>query len=64
MSQTPEPRELEPAAAGLTRAGLTGDKFTTDKILTCAVEADLDGLFFAFMVAKPGGPGSYPGVRE
>ena len=41
--------------AGLIRAGLTGDKFTTDRILTRAFEADLDGLFFAFIVANLAG---------
>jgi hypothetical protein len=45
MNQMPEPRELDPVAAGLIRAGLTGDKFTTDRILTRAFEVDLDGLF-------------------
>ena len=52
MSQMPDPLELEPAAAGLVRAGMTGDKFTTDRILTRAFEADVDGLFFAFLVAN------------
>jgi hypothetical protein len=55
MSQMPDPLELEPAAAGLIRAGLTGDKFTTDRILTRAFEADLDGLFFSFIVANLAG---------
>ena len=32
MSGMPEPRELEPVAAGLIQANLTGDKFTTDRI--------------------------------
>ena len=48
MSRKPDPRELDPAAAGLIRAALTGDKFTTDRILTRAFETELDGLFFAF----------------
>jgi hypothetical protein len=48
----PEPRELDSAAAGLIRASLTGDKFATDRILTRAVETDLDGLFFAFAMAN------------
>ena len=55
MSRMPEPRELDPAAAGLIRASLTGDKFATDRILTRAFEADLDGLFFAFTVANLAG---------
>ena len=41
--------------AGLIRASLTGDKFATDRILTRTVEADLDGLFFAFTVANLAG---------
>jgi hypothetical protein len=49
------PRELDPAAAGLIRASLTGDKFATDRILTRSVEADLDGLFFAFTMANLAG---------
>jgi len=40
------------AAAGLIRASLTGDRFATDRILTHAVEADLDGLFFALTMAN------------
>jgi hypothetical protein len=55
MSRMPEPRELDPMAAGLIRASLTGDKFATDRILTGAVEADLDGLFFAFTTANLAG---------
>ena len=55
MSRMPEPRELDPVAAGLIRASLTGDKFATDRILTRAFEADLDGLFFAFTVANLAG---------
>ncbi len=55
MSRTPEPRELDPAAAGLIRANLTHDKFAADRILTRAFEADLDGLFFAFTVANLAG---------
>lgn len=51
MSRMPEPRELDPAAAGLIRANMTRDKFATDRILTRAFEEDLDGLFFAFTVA-------------
>jgi hypothetical protein len=39
VSRMPEPRELDPVAAGLVRASLTGDKFATDRILTRAVEA-------------------------
>ncbi len=31
---------------------MAGDKFTTDRILTRAFEAELDGLFFAFIVAN------------
>jgi hypothetical protein len=42
-------------AAGLIRASLTGDKFATDRILTSAVEADLDGLYFAFTMANLAG---------
>jgi hypothetical protein len=38
LSRMPEPRELDPVAAGLIRAGLTGDKFATDRILTRAVK--------------------------
>ena len=34
---------------------MTRDKFTTDRILTRAFEADLDGLFFAFTVANLAG---------
>ena len=34
---------------------LTGDKSATDRILTCAVEVDLDGLFFAFTMADLAG---------
>ena len=55
MSRVPEPRELDPAAAGLIRAGLTGDKFATDRTLTRAFEADVDGLFFALTVANLAG---------
>jgi hypothetical protein len=55
MSRMPEPRELDPVAAGLIRASLTGDRFATDRILTRAVEADLDGLFFAFTMANLAG---------
>ena len=47
--------ELDPVAAGLIRASLTGNKFATDRILTCAVEVDLDGLFFAFTMANLAG---------
>jgi hypothetical protein len=55
MSRIPEPRELDPVAARLIRASLTGDKFATERILTHAVEADLDGLFFAFTMANLAG---------
>jgi hypothetical protein len=55
MTQMPDPLELDPAATGLIRANLIGDKFTTDRILTRAFEADLDGLFFAFIVANLAG---------
>ena len=55
MSRMPEPCELDPAAAGPIRANLTHDKFATDRILTRAFEADLDGLFFAFTVANLAG---------
>ena len=55
MTRMPEPRELDPAAAGLIRAGPTWDKFATDRILTRAFEADLDGLFFAFTMANLAG---------
>jgi len=41
MSRMPEPRELDPAAAGLIRASLAHDKFATDRILTRAFEAYL-----------------------
>jgi hypothetical protein len=50
----PEPGELDPVAARLIRASLTVDKLATDRILTRAVEADLDGLFFAFTTANLG----------
>ena len=56
MSWMPEPRELGLAAAGLIRASLTREKFGTDRILTRAFEADIDGLFFAFTVANLAGP--------
>jgi hypothetical protein len=46
----PELRELDPVAAGLIHASLTEDKFATDRILTRAVEANLDGLFFGFTI--------------
>lgn len=62
MSRMPETQELDPVAAELIRASLTGDKFATDRILTRAFEADLDGLFFAFTMAKLAGPGLY--VRQ
>ncbi len=52
MSRRIAPRELDPQAAGLIRASLTRDKFTTDRILTRAFEEDLDSLFFAFTVAN------------
>lgn len=55
MSRMPEPRELDPAAAGLIRANLAHDKFATDRIRTRAFEADLDGLFFAFTIANLAG---------
>jgi hypothetical protein len=42
-------------ATGLIRASLIGDKFAPDTILTRAVEADLDGLFFAFTMANLAG---------
>jgi hypothetical protein len=48
----PEPRELDPMAAGLIKANLTSDEFATDRILTRAVEADLDGLFSAFTMTN------------
>jgi hypothetical protein len=51
----PEPRELDPMAAGLIRANLTSDEFATDRILTRAVEADLDGLFSAFTMTNLAG---------
>jgi hypothetical protein len=57
MSRMPETQELEPVAAGLIRASLTVDKFATDRILTRAFEADLDGQFFAFAMANLAGPG-------
>jgi hypothetical protein len=59
-----EPRELDPAAAGLIRANLTRDKFATDRILTRAFEEDLEGLFFAFTVAILAGAHPGPGVRQ
>lgn len=46
---------LNPAAARLIRASLTGDKFATDRILTRAVEADVGGLFLAFTTANLAG---------
>jgi hypothetical protein len=55
MSRLPEPRELDPEAAGLIRASLTRDKFATDRILTRAFEGDVDGLLFAFTVANLAG---------
>jgi hypothetical protein len=55
MSRMPERRELDPVAAGLIRASLTGDKFATDRILTRAFEEGLDGMFFAFTVANLAG---------
>ena len=36
-------------------ASATGDKFSTDRILTRAFEAAFDGLFFTFMVANVAG---------
>jgi ketosteroid isomerase-like protein len=51
----PEPRELDPMAAGLIKANLTSDEFATDRILTRAVEADLDGLFSAFTMTNRDG---------
>jgi hypothetical protein len=51
----PELRELDPVAAGLIHASLTEDKFATDRILTRAVEANLDGLFFGFTMANLAG---------
>ena len=36
---------------------MTGDEFTADRILTGAFEGDLDGLFFAFIVANLAGGG-------
>jgi hypothetical protein len=52
-TKSPEPNE--PRRAGLIRAGLTRDTFATDRILTRAFEADLDGLFFAFTAANLAG---------
>ena len=52
MSHMPAPRELDPEAAGLIRASLASDQFSTDRILTRAFEEDLNGLFFAFTVAN------------
>lgn len=54
-SGRPEPRELDPVAAGLIWANLTHDKFAADRILTRVFEADLGGLFFAFTVANLAG---------
>ena len=54
-------RRLRLARSWLIRASLIGEKFATDRILTRTVEAYLDGLFFAFTMAKPGGPD--PGLR-
>jgi hypothetical protein len=51
----PEPGELDPVEAAPIRASLTGDKVATDRILTRAVKADLDGLFFAFTMANLAG---------
>ena len=42
-------------AAGLIRASLTGDKFVADRILICAVGADLDSLFFVLTMANLAG---------
>jgi hypothetical protein len=55
MGRIPEPGELDPVTAGLIRTSLTGDKFATDRILTRAVDADLDGLFFAFTMVNLAG---------
>ncbi len=55
MSRMLDPRKLDPAEAGLIRAGLTGDKFATDRILTRAFETELDGVFFAFIMANLAG---------
>jgi hypothetical protein len=49
MTRMPEPRELDPVAAGLIRASLTGDKSATDRILTRAVEADLEAQAVALI---------------
>jgi hypothetical protein len=38
---------LPPTAA--IRAGMTGNRFTMDRILSRAFEADLDGLFFSLL---------------
>jgi hypothetical protein len=43
------------ASSQASRANLTGDKFATDRILTRAFETDLDGLFFAFIIANLAG---------
>ena len=51
----PELRELDPVAAGLIHARLTEDKFAMDRILTRAIEANLDGLFFGFTMANLAG---------
>ena len=51
----PELRELDPVAAGLIHARLTEDKFAMDRILTRAVEANLDGFFFGFTMANLAG---------
>ena len=62
MSRMPEPRELDPVAAGLIRASLTSDKFAAERILTRAFEADLDGL--RVYDGEPGGSGPGLCVRQ
>ena len=66
MSRMPEPWELDPVAVGLIRAGLTGDKFATNRILTRAVEADLDGLFYDYItsIRRLAGSGRTPGAAS
>ena len=49
------PPALDPEAAGLIRAVLTRDRFAIDQILTHAFKSDVDGLYFASLVAHMAG---------
>jgi hypothetical protein len=48
-------RELQPAAAGLIRAALANDTFSSEHIVAAVDESGQDGLVFALIVADMAG---------